>query len=222
MAMERIGEIARTLISHGMSPETPVGMVRWGTTGRQTSIQGNLLGVLKRRGVRIVGRAVAADGAVVRFDDDLVWTTVSSDAKLAFLLRRIDRFIECNGLCGDVAAAEPFEPLWPDAMAASPTRLDLRAERIRTVLWATGFRRTYPWLHVPVLDASGELRHAGGVTPVPGLYALGLHFQRRRKSAFIDGVGADAEEIAAHLFETLLGDARRIATNPGTGRHACC
>src|SRR6476620_3321675 len=42
MAMERIAEIARTLMSHGMAPSTPVGMVRWGTTGRQTSIQGTL------------------------------------------------------------------------------------------------------------------------------------------------------------------------------------
>src|SRR3954468_7325089 len=47
MAMERIAEIARTLISHGMSPNTPVAMVRWGTTGRQKSIQGTLATIEK-------------------------------------------------------------------------------------------------------------------------------------------------------------------------------
>src|SRR5690348_11506097 len=38
MGTERIGEIAQTLIGHGMPPTTPIAMVRWGTTGRQQSI----------------------------------------------------------------------------------------------------------------------------------------------------------------------------------------
>jgi putative flavoprotein involved in K+ transport len=37
------------------------------------------------------------------------------------------------------------------------------------------------------------------VTPAPGLYALGLRFQRRRKSSFIDGVGDDARVLADHI-----------------------
>ena len=42
MGVERIRQIAQQLISHGLSTETPVGMVRWGTTGQQRSIQGTL------------------------------------------------------------------------------------------------------------------------------------------------------------------------------------
>jgi hypothetical protein len=34
------------------------------------------------------------------------------------------------------------------------------------------------------------------VTPVPGLYALGLRFQHKRKSHFIGGVGEDASFLA--------------------------
>jgi putative flavoprotein involved in K+ transport len=79
----------------------------------------------------------------------------------------------------------------------------LRDAGIRTVVWATGFRRLYPWLKVPVLDASGEIRHQGGVTPSPGLYVIGLYFLRRRKSSFIDGVGRDALELTAHLTALL-------------------
>jgi putative flavoprotein involved in K+ transport len=159
------------------------------------------LGTLRQRGVRIVGRALAMDGTRVRIDDDLVATTVASDAKLATLLGRIDEFIESTGQPAEAAA--PFVPAWPAAMCAMPEVLDLRAERIRTVVWATGFRRGYPWLNVPVLDGAGEIRQVGGITPVPGLYVLGLHFQRRRKSAFIDGVGADAAELAAHVAHAL-------------------
>jgi putative flavoprotein involved in K+ transport len=35
------------------------------------------------------------------------------------------------------------------------------------------------------------------------MYVLGLPFTRRRKSNFIDGVGADATELADHLLEGL-------------------
>ena len=71
------------------------------------------------------------------------------------------------------------------------------------MVWATGYRRDYRWLRLPALDRHGEIAHRGGVTAVPGLYALGLPFLRRRSSTFIDGVGRDAEAlaplIAAHL-----------------------
>jgi putative flavoprotein involved in K+ transport len=56
---------------------------------------------------------------------------------------------------------------------------------------------------VPALDARGELRHEGGVTPVPGLYAIGLPFLRRRKSGWLDGVGDDARELGYHLAHHL-------------------
>jgi putative flavoprotein involved in K+ transport len=67
------------------------------------------------------------------------------------------------------------------------------------VLWATGFRPRYPWLAVPVLDRDGRIRHSRGVTDVPGLYAIGLRFQSRRKSTFVDGARHDAAELAEHI-----------------------
>ena len=83
------------------------------------------------------------------------------------------------------------------------TALDLAAAGIRSVVWATGYRRDYGWLRLPVLDRGGELAHHGGVTAVPGLYALGLPFLRRRSSTFIDGVGRDAEELAPLIAAQL-------------------
>jgi putative flavoprotein involved in K+ transport len=152
---------------------------------------------LERRGVRLVGRAIGASGASVLFADDLVAHTVAADARLARLLARIDAFVAQAGLAPEVGAPEPFEPFhWP---APAPTAIDLGAEGIRTVVWATGFRRSYPWLKVPILDEEGEIRHDGGITPAQGLYVLGLHFLRRRKSSFIDGVGDDARELADHI-----------------------
>ena len=90
-------------------------------------------------------------------------------------------------------------PPRPVVAGGAPDHLDLRARGITTVIWATGHRRSYPWLTLPVLDPAGEIRHHRGVTPVPGLYVLGQRFQHRRSSSFIDGVGRDAVDIADHL-----------------------
>jgi putative flavoprotein involved in K+ transport len=66
-------------------------------------------------------------------------------------------------------------------------------------VWATGYRRTYPWLRVPVFDAAGEIVQHRGTTSVPGLYTLGMKFQWRRNSHFIGGVGNDAAQLAEHI-----------------------
>jgi putative flavoprotein involved in K+ transport len=154
------------------------------------------LRVLQEEGVRLVGRAEGVSGPRMVFADDLVEHLAAADVKLAGLRLRIDRYIRQNGLLGEVGTEEPFEPMpLPD----SPTRLDLRAEGIGTVLWATGFKRSYPWLRVPVLKANGEIRHEGGVTCASGLYVLGLNFMRRRSSSFLAGVARDAEELTEHL-----------------------
>jgi putative flavoprotein involved in K+ transport len=159
------------------------------------------LPALQERGVRLVGRASGAAGGRVFFADDLVAQTVAADARLARLVQRIDIFAARTGLDAEVGEAEPFRPfLWP---AAAPTEVDLRDEDIRTVVWATGFRRLYPWLKVPIVDDRGEIRHEGGVTPAPGLYVIGLNFLRRRNSSFIDGVGRDAMDLTAHLAAYL-------------------
>ncbi len=84
--------------------------------------------------------------------------------------------------------------------SAAPRRLDLRRAGVSTVIWATGHRRSYPWLQVPAVRADGELAHRYGITPVPGLYVLGQRFQRTRRSNFLDGVGADARAVTHHLL----------------------
>ena len=153
---------------------------------------------LARRGIRLLGRLVAADFERVHFDDDLIATTAASDLKLAQLLLRIDAFIAKTSP-GAVAPPEPFEPTWPDGFDVEKTTIDLRAAGINSVVWATGFTRRFSWLRVPVLDERGDIRHRGGITAVPGLFVLGMHFQRRRKSAFIDGVGDDAAFVAEKI-----------------------
>lgn len=71
------------------------------------------------------------------------------------------------------------------------------------VVWATGFRPRYDWLHVPVADARGVPQHVRGVTAIPGLYFLGLPWLHARGSALLGWVARDAHflgnRIAQHL-----------------------
>jgi putative flavoprotein involved in K+ transport len=164
------------------------------------------LGVLYARGVRILGRGVTADGAVMRFRDDLPETVAAAQRTLKRLLARIDPAADAMG-----APPEP-EALRPIRLGPSPAGLDLAAERIRTVLWATGYVRDYGWLKLPAaLDAAGEIIHDGGITLVPGLYVLGLRFLWRRKSSFLDGVGPDALALSEHILGHLAAPSRAAA-----------
>ncbi|HET8873406.1 MAG TPA: NAD(P)/FAD-dependent oxidoreductase [Gaiellaceae bacterium] len=72
---------------------------------------------------------------------------------------------------------------------------------VDAVLWATGYRPDYSWIHLPVFDEQGRLRHRRGVTDLPGLYFLGLTWQHTRGSALIGWVKEDAEFIAGKIAE---------------------
>lgn len=159
------------------------------------------LGTLRDMGVRLTGRAAGVDGSRMRFADDLRRYVALAEERMAQQLGAVDRHIRSRGLDGAVPAAEPMSPM---RVPGTPAELDLVAEGIRTVIWATGFTRSYPWLHVPVLDERGEIRQRGGVTPAPGLYTVGGFFLSRRNSSFIDGVGVDARAIARHMERHMI------------------
>jgi putative flavoprotein involved in K+ transport len=152
------------------------------------------LGVLQQGGARLAGRLAHLDGHRVTFADDLAATLDAAQQRMHRTLDRIDRTRVCLGDANghtDRPAAVRVE--------RAVTELDLRADGIDTVVWATGFRPSYPWLRVPVFDADGNVRQRRGVTCAAGLYALGLRFQHYRSSNFIGGVGRDACFIARHI-----------------------
>jgi uroporphyrinogen III methyltransferase / synthase len=74
MGVERIRAIAEQLVSGGMSVETPVAMVSWGTTGKQRSISGTL-GTIADEAQRTAFKppAVTVIGEVVKLRGRLNW-----------------------------------------------------------------------------------------------------------------------------------------------------
>jgi uroporphyrinogen III methyltransferase/synthase len=74
MGVSRIGEITAQLIANGLPPEIPVAMVRWGTTGRQQSIEGTLAtiaDVVEKS--KFTAPAVTIIGDVVKLRKKLNW-----------------------------------------------------------------------------------------------------------------------------------------------------
>ena len=154
------------------------------------------LETLRAQGVLLAGRLTGLDGHRARFAGDLALSAAKADLHLRQILNRIDRFIETHGLEDLVPAAEEISSV---RVGPTPREIDLGKAGIRTVLWATGYRRSYPWLQAPVLDGRGEIRQYRGRTPAAGLYVIGLEFMITRRSSQIDGVGRDAVEIAHHI-----------------------
>ena len=159
-------------------------------------------------GIKLVGRLAGINDGKAQFSGSLRNVCALADLKMHRLLNTIDEWTTANGLDGEVGPPERYDPT--EVEASPPLLLDLTRGKIKTILWATGFRPDYAWLDVPVLDRKGYVRHDGGVVEAPGLYLMGMPFLRRRKSSLIDGVGDDARDLSAHLA-AYLGERARTA-----------
>jgi putative flavoprotein involved in K+ transport len=163
-------------------------------TPERATLDLNALGMM---GIELVGRFAGVRDGRALFSGGLRNMFALADLKMERLLDAFDAWARENGTPLDVAPPERFEPT--RVPESSRLQLDLRNGGIRTIVWATGFRPDYSWLHVPVVDEKGYLRHDGGVVDAPGLYVLGLPVLRRRKSSFIHGIEDDAREVTEHL-----------------------
>jgi putative flavoprotein involved in K+ transport len=70
---------------------------------------------------------------------------------------------------------------------------------VGVVVWATGYRSDYAWIHIPGVVRDGHVVHRRGVTEVPGLYFLGLSWQHTRGSALLGFVNHDAAYLADRI-----------------------
>ena len=164
------------------------------------------LNALTDQGVRLVGRVAGIVDGRAQLSGSLRNLCNLADLKMDRLLGTIDDWVVEQGLEREVEAPHRFAAT---RVEESPTlSLELTDGRISTIVWATGFRPDYSWLHARVLDRKGRLRHdAGVVTGAPGLYRIGLNVLRRRKSTFIHGAGDDARDLTDHLAAYVGVDA---------------
>jgi putative flavoprotein involved in K+ transport len=166
------------------------------------------LNVLSAAGVELVGRlAMIRDGQAL-FSGGLRNQFALADLKMERLLDTFDEWARTHSREAEVGPPERFEPT--RVPPTSRLSLDLESGEIRAIVWATGFRPDYRWLHVPVIDRKGHLLHEGGVVESPGIYAIGLPLLRRRKSTFICGAEDDARDVVDHLAGYLARAEARL------------
>lgn len=74
MGVKNLPDISRNLIAHGRSPETPVAVIRWGTTAQQQTVVGTLATIAAEvAGAGLKPPAIIVVGEVVRLRERLNW-----------------------------------------------------------------------------------------------------------------------------------------------------
>jgi putative flavoprotein involved in K+ transport len=191
--LERMGRFAQTIDSFPGRQWPPSVVVTGVSGGYDVNVR-----QMAADGVRVLGRIVGASDGTLTVGRNANEVLDEADAAFAGFLDTAREYADANG---DLALAEED----PSGSAALPATvdevecLDLRRENVAAIVWATGYDYDYGWLRVPVLDAQGRPLQQRGVTHVPGLYFLGLHWMHTFKSGLFSGVGADAEYIAEHM-----------------------
>jgi putative flavoprotein involved in K+ transport len=154
-----------------------------------------------RQGMTLLGHVHAAQGKQVLLAPDLEENLAKADAFAAQIMQGIDEYITKTGMDAEaksmtVGAASndvtPTEPL---------LTLDLQSAGISTIIWASGYKVDFGWVHIPVFDQAGYPVHRRGITNYRGLYFLGLHWLHKTKSALLFGIGEDAEFIATSIAD---------------------
>ena len=82
----------------------------------------------------------------------------------------------------------------------APVMEDGRVIDVANVVWCTGYRPAFDWVHLEAFGEEGQPLHDRGVVAAqPGLYFIGLFFLTTLASSLVGGVGRDAEYIARHI-----------------------
>ena len=146
---------------------------------------------LAEMGVILAGRFLGVENGRALFAPNLSDCVEWGDARLEQLLEHFTAFAKAKGISPpDLPTPEPFETQGVDSVDLST---------FGAVILTGGFRPDYAsWLPWPdAFDTDGFPKQVDGAsTVVSGLYFVGLHFMRKRKSALLCGVGEDAGVVA--------------------------
>ncbi len=154
---------------------------------------------LAGEGVTLAGMTQSFADGKLSFADDLRDNIANGDADYLRMLDAADAYVAKIGikLPEEREARRPWPD--PDCLINPISELDLAAEGVASIIWATGFRQDFSWLKVDAFNERGAPVHQRGVSCEPGVYFLGLPWQSRRGSTFIWGVWHDAKHVADQI-----------------------
>jgi len=149
---------------------------------------------LQARGVQLLGHLMGVADGRAHFANDLAESVAFGDARYADVCELIRK------TCAARAVRAPEMPPTPRFHANAPETIDL--SDFGTVLFTSGFRPDYAsWVRFPEAfdDMGFPIQQDGSSTVVRGLHFMGVHFQRKRKSATLLGIAEDAIVLAATI-----------------------
>ncbi len=155
---------------------------------------------LVAEGLTLLGRVEGCVDGVLRLADDLSRNIHAGDRYHLALLDEADAHVARLGLDLPPEPGARAIPPDPPCLTDPIRHLDLRAEQITSIIWATGFSLDYGWLGLDAFDEKGRPDHDKGVSRrIPGLYFLGLPWLSHRGSSFIWGCWRDAGRLAEDI-----------------------
>jgi putative flavoprotein involved in K+ transport len=204
----------------GQLPDGPVLVVGGGNSGMQIAEEI----AASRPVVLAIGAAPAALPQRLLGRDMFWWLTKTGLMRISGT-SRVGRHIRARGelLVGNSRrrveqAGVGFRPRLTAADDGTARFADGTSTDPAAVIWATGFRSDYSWIQIPGATVDGQVVHNRGISPVDGLYLLGMPWQHTRGSALLGFVHADAAHLAGHLIATERGrvreTARAVASSP--------
>jgi putative flavoprotein involved in K+ transport len=191
--LETMGRFVQTIDSFSGRQWPPSTVVTGVNGGYDVNVR-----QLATDGVRVLGRVVGASGG-----------KLAIEANANEILDQADQAYDDFLLAARHLALTKVQEQLAEEHSADSTRaavdevdaINLAAENVNTVIWATGYTYDFDWVNVAVFDQRGRPAQQRGVTQRPGLYFLGLHWMHTFKSGLFSGVGADAEYLAEYIAQ---------------------
>ena len=109
------------------------------------------------------------------------------------------------------AGVELIEARIAGMQDGKPVTADGRVLDVANVIWCTGYRPDFGWIHLPIFGDDGlPVEERGVVASAPGIYFVGLLFQYSFTSMLVVGAGRDARHVVDRLA-THAGQRPRAA-----------
>jgi putative flavoprotein involved in K+ transport len=151
-----------------------------------------------RDGIVLLGHVRGFKDGNMIFTPDLRENLGISDTFAANIFSQMDRYIQVHGM--DLPE-EPLVELDDGYRVPIVQSLNLAAERISTIIWATGYLMDNSFVQLPILDDYNYPDCDRGVTRHRGLYFLGLNWMNNFNSGFLMGIAESAKHITEQICQ---------------------
>jgi putative flavoprotein involved in K+ transport len=149
-------------------------------------------------GVTLTGRLLGSSGSSIRFANDLQESVAWGDARYGDICNLLKQAaLNCGTRPPELPEPQPLKADPPD---------EINVRGLGAVIFTSGYRPAYrSWVQFPEAfdDVGFPIQRDGASTVAPGLYFMGTHFLRKRKSSTLFGMGEDAEVVARTIADRM-------------------